>query len=171
MKSWIKPPEHCVGSDTETCAAPVSFVSWCPKHLQEAALKVATEIADTESVLSTKREQLKMMVGEQEAARLINTAMIDPPPCPWCGRCLWAGGPCCAGAAEEVRRRHQTPEYKELHRQQREADLVRKRTTRVAKRARRLERLANKRLASWDTYDQFLLDQQSWEGGIGWMSP
>jgi hypothetical protein len=164
MKSWISPPDHCVGSGQQACDQPVSLIFWCDKHLKMEARKVAMQIADTESVLDTLREQLDIMVGKEEAARLIDTAPIDPPPCPWCGRCLWAGGPCCVGMQESMRRYVRSPEYQEMVRKQRENGLAHKRATKQAKRARRLERLVAKRIASWDTYDQFLADQASWEG-------
>jgi hypothetical protein len=163
-KNSISPSYHCVGSGKEACDLPVSFIYWCPKHLKMEARKVAFQIADTESVLGTLYEQLRIMVGDEEAAHLIDTAMIDPPPCPWCGRCLWASGPCCEGMHEQSKRYLQSPEYQSLGRQQFEREVHRKRVAKQAKRGRRLERLVAKRLASWDTYDQFLLDQGSWEG-------
>jgi hypothetical protein len=125
--------------------------------------RVAMQIADTEAVLSTLHTQLDMMVGKEQATHLIDTTMIDPPPCPWCGRCLWIGGPCCVGMEAQMRLYTQSPEYQELVRQQRQDGLARKRATKQAKHARRMERLAIK-LASWDAYDQLLIDQASWEG-------
>lgn len=159
MRSVVIQPDHCVGCGNEACDLPVSVAFWCPKHLQREAHKVAADIAEMESVVASKREQLKVMVGE-EADYLIQTAMIDPPPCPWCGMCLWAGGPCCAGMALQMQRYMQSPEYQAIVQQRRNH----KQQTRIAKRARRVERLVAKRLTSWDAYDQLLSEQSSWEG-------
>lgn len=81
--------------------------------------------------------------------------------CRHCGRCVLCGPPCCAGMAADIKAYQQSPEFQAELKQRREKELTRKRATKLAKRARRVARLAAK---TWDGYDQFLADQSAWEG-------